>query len=966
MAVVTTLTGGTIPGLSTSSVGWGLTGLGSGTILISNASIFSWQGSDGHIVTLIGSFTYSGGPGTEPDITSTITQARFDTGGDGSADMTVDYSAAPIAYSPVMASGTTSQFLRGYFLGADTMTFASSDVLGTFSADAHRGTGVTAQSDTITITGAGSYNGDFFYRESGDTASDTFIINNATGRIDLNGDADREFTTVSGQTVNYAGDTFTDNTTTRSDYLFITGDIESPYGDQMTMYGGNDIVVSPSTSTFATYVYGDSGNVYTNNSTYHGGDDDITVTNATGAQIHGDFRQVLNFTTLGVNNLLYGGDDTIVAGDGANRIWGDIEEIDTTNSLAGGNDTITSGDGDDFIYGDYETAEIGAVIISGGNDIIYAGGGNDTIHGNEGNDTIDAGADDDFIVGGAGDDTIIGGAGNDTVSFAGSFSGVTLTLNGATDATATGDGTDIINTVENIIGSAHADTLSGDGLNNTIEGGGGNDMLNGAGGSQDIVSYESAGSGVSVDLRLTTAQDTLGAGVDTIMNFEGIIGSGHDDTLIGNNASNRIEGGDGDDIILVGSTGTVTGSDQFFGGEGSDIIGFGFGAEGVSVPTAGHVFDGGDAYDISYGYADTFVFELFTTGFEADLAAETFTRISDGALGAEILNFENIYAGSGDDLLYGSNEDNHLAGGGGNDTLRGGRGDDILDGGDGTGDWADFSDLFTGVTLTLAGSSDASAVASFETDTVRNIENVLGTAHGDTLTGDSGHNTFFGGDGDDTLSGEGGNDTIRGGAGADTLSGGAGFDTLNYADSDDAVQVFLGGNTATGGHATGDTISGFENVVGSNYDDRLFGSAQVNLLDGGAGSDILLGNNGNDTLRGRAGRDIIYGGNDDDVFVYLSLSDTGLLFADRDRIQDFTDGDDLFDLSLLDADTGTAGDQAFTYVGSFFSGTAGEIRSYENVGLTFIEGDIDGDGAADFRIELLGTGLGIDASDFIL
>ncbi|MAW87436.1 MAG: alkaline metalloproteinase [Phyllobacteriaceae bacterium] len=232
--------------------------------------------------------------------------------------------------------------------------------------------------------------------------------------------------------------------------------------------------------------------------------------------------------------------------------------------------------------------------------------------------------------------------------------------------------------------------------------------------------------------------------------------------------------------------------------------------------------------------------------------------------------------------------------------------------------------------------------------------------------GGSGNDRIFGNSVNNIQNGNAGNDTIFGSLGNDTLNGGAGFDTLSYASSNAAVQVFLGGNTATGGHATGDTISGFENLVGSNFNDRLFGSAQVNLIDGGNGDDIILGNNGNDTLRGREGRDIIYGGNHSDTFVYFALSDSGMLFGDRDRIQDFQNGLDRFDLSAIDANTTLAGNQAFTYVGSFFSGTAGQLRSFENAGLTFIEGDVNGDGVADFRIELLGTNLGINAADFIL
>ncbi|MFP1631214.1 calcium-binding protein [Zhengella sp. ZM62] len=320
-------------------------------------------------------------------------------------------------------------------------------------------------------------------------------------------------------------------------------------------------------------------------------------------------------------------------------------------------------------------------------------------------------------------------------------------------------------------------------------------------------------------------------------------------------------------------------------------------------------------------------------------------------------------ASGGNDILYGGAGTDFIYGNGGNDILVGGEGGDTLNGGTGI-DTAAYTGSNAGVNINLATGGAWGGHATW--DTLTSIENLTGSAHGDTLAGDANHNTLIGAGGNDTLLGGGGNDTIRGGAGADVLSGGAGFDTLSYADSGAAVQVFLGGNTATGGDATGDTISGFENLVGSNFNDRLYGSAQVNLIDGGAGNDIILGNNGNDTLRGREGRDILCGGNHADTFVYLSLSDSGLLFGVRDRIQDFQNGLDRFDLSALDANTGITGDQAFTYVGSFFTGAAGQVRSYENAGLTFIEGDVNGDGAADFRIELRGTGLGIDASDFIL
>ncbi|MEH6755835.1 MAG: hypothetical protein V7788_16930, partial [Alphaproteobacteria bacterium] len=100
-----------------------------------------------------------------------------------------------------------------------------------------------------------------------------------------------------------------------------------------------------------------------------------------------------------------------------------------------------------------------------------------------------------------------------------------------------------------------------------------------------------------------------------------------------------------------------------------------------------------------------------------------------------------------------------------------------------------------------------------------------------------------------------------GGAGADTLSGGEGVeDWLQYIGSDAGVTVDLGGSTpgvqtASGGHAEGDVISGFENVRGSNFDDALIGDANRNVIYGGDGDDTLSGFSGNDVLSGGAGTD---------------------------------------------------------------------------------------------------------------
>jgi Ca2+-binding RTX toxin-like protein len=135
--------------------------------------------------------------------------------------------------------------------------------------------------------------------------------------------------------------------------------------------------------------------------------------------------------------------------------------------------------------------------------------------------------------------------------------------------------------------------------------------------------------------------------------------------------------------------------------------------------------------------------------------------------------------------------------------------------------------------------------------------------HDDVLTGDNGVNRLVGRLGDDTLNGGGGDDTLIGGRGADTLIGGSGVDTADYGWSDEGVTVHLKDGVGLGGDAHGDTLSGIENVVGSDFNDKLTGDDGVNRLNGGNGDDILRGGNGNDILVGGAGADELDGGNGD-------------------------------------------------------------------------------------------------------
>ncbi|MBP2239244.1 Ca2+-binding RTX toxin-like protein, partial [Sinorhizobium kostiense] len=134
------------------------------------------------------------------------------------------------------------------------------------------------------------------------------------------------------------------------------------------------------------------------------------------------------------------------------------------------------------------------------------------------------------------------------------------------------------------------------------------------------------------------------------------------------------------------------------------------------------------------------------------------------------------------------------------------------------------------------------------------------------FTGNGAANRLEGRNGNDTLAGGSGNDTLLGGVGNDRLDGGAGVDTAGYWDATSGVRVNLGLTTAqsVGGGRGSDTLVFIENVIGSNYADRLTGNGAANRLDGRSGNDTLVGGSGNDTLLGGFGNDTLYGGGGND------------------------------------------------------------------------------------------------------
>lgn len=255
--------------------------------------------------------------------------------------------------------------------------------------------------------------------------------------------------------------------------------------------------------------------------------------------------------------------------------------------------------------------------------------------------------------------------------------------------------------------------------------------------------------------------------------------------------------------------------------------------------------------------------------------------------------FDKISGDNGNDTLLGLNGNDSISGENGNDSVRGGTGRDTVKGGDGAdklfgddgsdivtgGDGADTMNGGLGIdTLSYAGSTavavnlktGSTSGGHAKGDVISNFENVIGSAGKDKITGDDRANM------------------IVGGAEADTLNGGNGIDTLSYAGSTSVV-VNLKTNKASGGHAKGDVISNFENVIGSSGDDRITGSDGANVLSGGDGDDLLSGgatggeidflhgDKGNDTLQGGMGGHSFLGGSGTDTVSYATA--TGAITA---------------------------------------------------------------------------------------
>ncbi len=451
----------------------------------------------------------------------------------------------------------------------------------------------------------------------------------------------------------------------------------------------------------------------------------------------------------------------------------------------------------------------------------------------------------------------------------------------------------------------------------------------------DLVTYEYASVGVTVDLGLGTARDASG-GIDRLQRIEQVRGTAFGDRLVSADVAPEIDIfglGFGDDpltlvyddiwnvvtpptyplIIIVTTTYPVSwepettrplgtagdqlpyllaglgGNDTIQGGDWRIIAQPGSGSDTVT---------GGSSLGDTVSYADHQGGGSAIVNLAAGIAIDP-----DG--GTDTLSgVEGAFGGKNSDILTGSGAGDFFAGLNGNDQINGGAGldqarYDVDAAYGGTG--GVYVDLALGLALDGFGSAD----------TLTSIEWVRGTAN------------HFGGGADigDVFYGSGGDDGFQGMAGVDFIDGRLGNDTASYASDGSAggtrgIFASLADGVATDGFGDMDHLVSIENIVGTDfsnpdfigYSDVILGSDADNVLDGRGGSDLIRGGDGNDTVLGGGGADALFGddgtdlingGYGDDVMTGGDGSDTFVIAALTSLPEP---GDRLFTANVLSTD----------------------------------------------------------------
>ena len=450
---------------------------------------------------------------------------------------------------------------------------------------------------------------------------------------------------------------------------------------------------------------------------------------------------------------------------------------------------------------------------------VKTGSGDDWLIGSSAANRLEGGLGNDWLQGGVGNDTLVGGLGTDTADYSDADAAMVITLNAEAQGTATtagSNGSDVLYSIENILGSSYNDSISAVGSGtqaNYIDGGAGNDTLL-AGAGNDTLVYDAAdgtidgGTGTDTLVVRDASLDLFAvANGGNIKDFEVLELRGTQSTNLTLSANGAIA------ASTEVNTLTVYADEQ-------DVIDL------VGTWTANATFNTVGGNTLMHNWTGTGTDG--TTTVSLAVSAEANVRLV-GTSGQNTIT-GSAYA----DQLLGLGDNDSLNGAAGDDTLIGGSGNDILTGGDGY-DTADYSTATgpvivnlsaSSVTGTLGGNSVTVAVGTAQgdgTDTLATIERVVGSAAADTLIGGIAADVFEGGAGNDSINGGAEADRLYGQSGNDVLSGGDGADLLEGGEGNDRL----------------DGEAGMDALFGQAGDDILVFDAIDGFVDGGDGTDTL-------------------------------------------------------------------------------------------------------------------------------
>lgn len=457
----------------------------------------------------------------------------------------------------------------------------------------------------------------------------------------------------------------------------------------------------------------------------------------------------------------------------------------------------------------------------------------------------------------------------------------------------------------------------------------------------------------------TVAGRSLAIAAGTVIE-NAILGDGND-RVLGNDAANDLAGWRGADSLDGGA-----GNDSLAGGAGNDTLAGGQGNDRAAY--AGARAD----YAVVWS-SQTASFTVTDLRAGAPEGVDLVTGVEDFLFGTQTLsaaslqsnappgqtgtaNADTLNGTAGDDLLTGLAGNDRLNGQAGADTLDGGAGNDTMAGGQGNDVYIvdstrdSLSESTNQGTDLVLSSVNFTLANNFENLTLTGTAAINATGNGvaNVLTGNAGANA---------INGQGGADTMIGGAGADTYTVDNAGDVIVELDGEgiDLVQSSVAHTLAA--FVDNLTLTGSSGIAGT-------GNALANVLTGNNGANTLSGGDGADTIFGGNGRDLLYGGQGADLFVYRATGESAR-GSNRDTIGDF-DAEDRIDLSAIDADSKSSGNQAFTFIGTgAFTGAAGQLRYVANGDGILIQADTNRDKTADLEIQLTGV-TKVDALDFIL